>query len=179
MGYDWKIGIALITSFAAREVFVGTMATLYSVGDDKDENNTTLQKKMNAAYLARRNKSLYTCDRLIFIYFLCACHAMHEHTCHCKKRNTKLEMARYNAGIYDRPCLHYEFYNLSYLFSFNIKPSNQFTNLTGAILPQVNFTKKFFYAAYQLKPSAVFASIRYLLQFIAHTTLRKQVLCIA
>ena len=34
LGYDWKIGIALITSFAAREVFVGTMATLYSVGDD-------------------------------------------------------------------------------------------------------------------------------------------------
>src|SRR5204863_9034556 len=35
LGFDWKIGIALITSFAAREVFVGTMATLYSVGDDK------------------------------------------------------------------------------------------------------------------------------------------------
>ncbi|HEU0227644.1 MAG TPA: ferrous iron transport protein B [Arachidicoccus soli] len=46
LGYDWKIGIALITSFAAREVFVGTMATLYSV----DENNTaTLQQKMKNA----------------------------------------------------------------------------------------------------------------------------------
>jgi len=49
LGYDWKIGIALITSFAAREVFVGTMATLYSVGDDADENNETLRQKMNAA----------------------------------------------------------------------------------------------------------------------------------
>lgn len=49
LGYDWKIGIALITSFAAREVFVGTMATLYSVGEDADENNTTLRQKMNAA----------------------------------------------------------------------------------------------------------------------------------
>ena len=49
LGYDWKIGIALITSFAAREVFVGTMATLYSVGDDADENNATLRQKMNAA----------------------------------------------------------------------------------------------------------------------------------
>jgi ferrous iron transport protein B len=48
LGYDWKIGIALITSFAAREVFVGTMATLYSVGD-KEGNNTTLRKKMEAA----------------------------------------------------------------------------------------------------------------------------------
>lgn len=37
LGYDWKIGIALITSFAAREVFVGTMATIYSVGSTDDE----------------------------------------------------------------------------------------------------------------------------------------------
>ncbi|MFT3909545.1 MAG: ferrous iron transporter B [Ferruginibacter sp.] len=49
LGYDWKIGIALVTSFAAREVFVGTMATLYSVGDDADENDTTLREKMGAA----------------------------------------------------------------------------------------------------------------------------------
>ncbi|MEO6187337.1 MAG: ferrous iron transport protein B [Ginsengibacter sp.] len=49
LGYDWKIGIALITSFAAREVFVGTMATLYSVGDNPDENSATLRQKMNAA----------------------------------------------------------------------------------------------------------------------------------
>lgn len=34
LGFDWKIGISLITSFAAREVFVGTMATIYSAGDD-------------------------------------------------------------------------------------------------------------------------------------------------
>lgn len=36
LGYDWKIGIALITSFAAREVFVSTMATIYSVGDEEE-----------------------------------------------------------------------------------------------------------------------------------------------
>lgn len=48
LGFDWKIGIALITSFAAREVFVGTMATLYSANED-EENNTTLRQKMAAA----------------------------------------------------------------------------------------------------------------------------------
>ena len=47
LGYDWKIGIALLTSFAAREVFVGTMATLYSVGGD--ENEGLLKEKMRAA----------------------------------------------------------------------------------------------------------------------------------
>jgi len=44
LGYDWKIGIALITSFAAREVFVGTLATIYSVGDA--ENEDTIKNKM-------------------------------------------------------------------------------------------------------------------------------------
>lgn len=47
LGYDWKIGIALITSFAAREVFVGTMATLYSVSDDS--NQGPLKEKMKNA----------------------------------------------------------------------------------------------------------------------------------
>lgn len=46
LGYDWKIGIALITSFAAREVFVGTMATLYSAGENDD---ATLHTKMQSA----------------------------------------------------------------------------------------------------------------------------------
>ncbi len=48
LGYDWKIGIALVTSFAAREVFVGTMATLYSVGDN-DDDGLLLKEKMKAA----------------------------------------------------------------------------------------------------------------------------------
>ena len=46
LGYDWKIGIAIITSFAAREVFVGTMATLYSVEMNDD---SSLQQKLMAA----------------------------------------------------------------------------------------------------------------------------------
>ncbi len=44
LGYDWKIGISLLTSFAAREVFVGSMATIYSVNDDGEENVGLLQK---------------------------------------------------------------------------------------------------------------------------------------
>lgn len=48
LGFDWKISIALITSFAAREVFVGTMATLYSVGG-KDKGRMLLKEKMKAA----------------------------------------------------------------------------------------------------------------------------------
>jgi ferrous iron transport protein B len=46
LGYDWKIGIAIISSFAAREVFVGTLATIYSVGGT--DNETTIKNKMAA-----------------------------------------------------------------------------------------------------------------------------------
>jgi len=51
LGYDWKIGIGLVTSFAAREVFVGTLATIYSIGsandiDDEDEAMSTIKNKM-------------------------------------------------------------------------------------------------------------------------------------
>jgi ferrous iron transport protein B len=46
LGYDWKIGIAIISSFAAREVFVGTLATIYSVGGN--ENEDTIKNKMGA-----------------------------------------------------------------------------------------------------------------------------------
>lgn len=48
IGFDWKIGIALITSFAAREVFVGTMVTIYSVQGDAD-NISSVQEKMHNA----------------------------------------------------------------------------------------------------------------------------------
>lgn len=48
IGFDWKIGIALITSFAAREVFVGTMATIYSVEAD-DAHMESVREKMASA----------------------------------------------------------------------------------------------------------------------------------
>ena len=58
LGYDWKMGIALISSFAAREVFVGTMATLYSVGE-ADETSIPLRQKMANATRADGTK-VYT-----------------------------------------------------------------------------------------------------------------------
>ena len=48
LGYDWKIGIGIITSFAAREVFIGTLATIYSVGSADADAETTIKKRMNA-----------------------------------------------------------------------------------------------------------------------------------
>jgi ferrous iron transport protein B len=58
LGYDWKIGIALITSFAAREVFVGTMATIYSVGSS-DNDISSVREKMQAQVNPQTGKPLY------------------------------------------------------------------------------------------------------------------------
>jgi ferrous iron transport protein B len=44
LGYDWKIGIALLSSFAAREVFVGTLSTIYSIGSSDDDTDTIRQQ---------------------------------------------------------------------------------------------------------------------------------------
>jgi ferrous iron transport protein B len=46
LGYDWKIGVGILSSFAAREVFVSTMGTIYGVGSDADEGSSTLREKL-------------------------------------------------------------------------------------------------------------------------------------
>lgn len=69
LGFDWKIGIALITSFAAREVFVGTMATIYSSGDT--DNTETLREKLIAQKNYTTQEPVYTnavCWSLLVFY---------------------------------------------------------------------------------------------------------------
>lgn len=56
LGYDWKIGIAVLTSFAAREVFVGTLATIYSVGSDEEE---TIKNRMAAEVRSGTDQPLF------------------------------------------------------------------------------------------------------------------------
>ncbi|MGY5353819.1 ferrous iron transport protein B [Wenyingzhuangia sp. IMCC45467] len=57
LGYDWKIGIAVITSFAAREVFVGTLATIYSVGS---EDEATIKERMSNEVFSDTKKPVYS-----------------------------------------------------------------------------------------------------------------------
>lgn len=75
LGFDWKIGIAIITSFAAREVFVGTMATIYAVGSSDDES--TVRQQMAAEINPETGKKMYTpavaMSLLIFYLFAMQC----------------------------------------------------------------------------------------------------------
>jgi len=74
LGFDWKIGIALLTSFAAREVFVGTMSTIYSVGQDADLG--TVQQKL-ASEQDAQGRPFFTPVRalslLVFYVFAMQC----------------------------------------------------------------------------------------------------------
>ncbi|MBC7921994.1 MAG: ferrous iron transporter B, partial [Ferruginibacter sp.] len=76
LGYDWKIGIALITSFAAREVFVGTVSTIYSLGGDADDA-ATIKERMRKEVNPRTGGPMYTpalaFSLLIFYAFAMQC----------------------------------------------------------------------------------------------------------
>lgn len=75
LGFDWKIGIALLTSFAAREVFVGTMATIYSVGSADDE--ASVAERMASEVNPQSGAKVYTTatslSLLIFYVFAMQC----------------------------------------------------------------------------------------------------------
>jgi len=78
LGYDWKIGIALISSFAAREVFVGTLATIYSVGSDDDDITTIKQRmalEINPETNTRRFNFPVGMSLLVFYAFAMQCMA--------------------------------------------------------------------------------------------------------
>ncbi len=75
LGFDWKIGIALITSFAAREVMVSTLAVIYGI--EGDENSTDLRKSMQNDKNPKSGKPVWTtlssASLLIFFAFACQC----------------------------------------------------------------------------------------------------------
>lgn len=75
LGYDWKIGIAIISSFAAREVFVGTLATIYSVGNS--DNEATIKSKMQEEINPQTGKKIFNfasgISLLLFYAFAMQC----------------------------------------------------------------------------------------------------------
>jgi ferrous iron transport protein B len=77
LGYDWKIGIALIASFAAREVFVATMSTIYSIGTEVDEGSSKIKDRIAAEINPETGKPMYTpalgFSLLIFYAFAMQC----------------------------------------------------------------------------------------------------------
>ena len=116
LGYDWKIGIGLVTSFAAREVFVGTLATIYSVGADSPE---TLKQKM-ASEKRENGLPVFTLasgiSLLLFYAFAMQCMST---LARGQARNKFLEMANNPIDWHDIDCV---FYIVNRLSNHSIKP---------------------------------------------------------
>ena len=76
LGYDWKIGVAVVSSFAAREVFVGTLATIYSVGSHSEEE-TTIKNRMAAEVHPKTGEKVFNfatgISLLLFYAFAMQC----------------------------------------------------------------------------------------------------------
>jgi ferrous iron transport protein B len=108
LGFDWKIGIALITSFAAREVFVATMATIYSIGSSDDEG--TIHNRLAQARNPSTGEKVYTAatsaSLLVFYVFALQC-------------MSTLAVVRRETGTWKWPLIQFSFMGLlAYLGSW-------------------------------------------------------------
>ena len=106
LGFDWQIGIGIISSFAAREVIVSTLAIVYGVGEDAaDNNHTSLYDTLRHATRSDGTPvfTTATCMSLLVYYILAAqCLSTHRRR---PPRNEQLEMAAVPDRLHDRPGL--------------------------------------------------------------------------
>jgi ferrous iron transport protein B len=110
LGFDWKIGIALVTSFAAREVFVSTMATIYAIGSEDD--TTGIRQKMSAEVSPSTGEKVYTrataLSLVVFYIFAMQC-------------MSTLAVVRKETGTWKWPILQFIFMTaLAYLAAFTV-----------------------------------------------------------
>lgn len=114
LGFDWKIGIGLISSFAAREVFVGTMSTIYSL-DGEEEEESLLKEKMKNEVHRDSGKPVYTyaasLSLLVFYVFAMQC-------------MSTLAVVKRETGSWRYPILQFVFMTaLAYICSFIVYQS--------------------------------------------------------
>lgn len=110
LGFDWKIGIALVTSFAAREVFVSTMATIYAIGSEDDTKG--IRQKMSAEVSPATGKKIYTrataLSLVVFYIFAMQC-------------MSTLAVVRKETGTWKWPIAQFVFMTaLAYLAAFAV-----------------------------------------------------------
>ncbi|MBI5866611.1 MAG: hypothetical protein HZB38_19260 [Planctomycetes bacterium] len=75
LGWDWRIGVAVLASFPAREVVIGTLGTIYSLGSDTDESSASLRDAFRAATWPDSEKKIFTLPvalSIMVFFALCA-----------------------------------------------------------------------------------------------------------
>ena len=105
LGYDWKMGVGLVSAFAAREVFVSSMGIVYSVGEvenGKTDDLATAMRKDVYQSGPRRQAGLDAAGGHQPAGLVCAGHAVHEHRCDRPPRDRRLGLADLHAGLHER-----------------------------------------------------------------------------
>jgi ferrous iron transport protein B len=102
LGFDWKIGVGLVASFAAREVLVGTLGIVYGVGGDADETSDTLRERLRAARAPRRHGAVHAAHGRVADGLLRARRAVHEHARRDQARVRLVEVGALHARVHER-----------------------------------------------------------------------------
>jgi Nucleoside recognition len=108
LGFDWKIGVGLIGAFAAREVFVSTMAVVYGLESADDEAGDLALRERLAAETRPDGTRLFTplvCLSLMVFFVLRPRLPVHEHPRRRQARDRELPLARLPLHLHDRPRL--------------------------------------------------------------------------
>ncbi|MCA9626700.1 MAG: ferrous iron transport protein B [Myxococcales bacterium] len=111
LGFDWKIGVGLIGSFAAREVFVSTMALVYGVGEPEDDEAKPLREKIRAETKADGEPAYTPLVGLsLLVFFAIACQCM-----------STLAVVRRETRTWRWPLFMFTYMTvLAYVFSFAV-----------------------------------------------------------
>ena len=106
LGYDWKIGIGLLASFAAREVFVSTLGLVYGVGHEADEESVPLREKLRTVTHPGTDRPIYTplVGLSLMVFFLLAAQCMST-VAVVRARDRELALAGLHGRVHDRPRL--------------------------------------------------------------------------
>ena len=102
LGFDWKIGVALIASFAAREVLVSTLSIIYNTGKDSDEESEGFDSSHSRREKRRRNAGLDTSDGCNADGLFRAGNAMYVNGRNRPARNKFLVVDAFYGRLYDR-----------------------------------------------------------------------------
>ena len=101
LGFDWKIGVGLIGAFAAREVFVSTMGVVYGIGDEVDEESSTLAREHPQRELRRRLARLHPARRIVVDDLHRPELPVHEHPGRRVPRNADAALADLHVRVHD------------------------------------------------------------------------------
>ncbi len=128
LGFDWKIGVALIASFAAREVLVSTLSIIYNVGKDATEESPSLINAVRDAKKDDGTKAWTPLTALTLMVFFVLRDAVYVNRCGCPARNKFVVLGVFYGRLYDGFGLFRGVFDLSGRKAFRVWLNYEYSN---------------------------------------------------